>query len=57
MRRFPDRWVRRSTEQLRIHRPDGRVVPGEVIVGEVVDPDPFTKNDPYGYGTDRDQLR
>ncbi|MFC1416068.1 FxsA family protein [Streptacidiphilus cavernicola] len=61
LRRFPERWVRRSTERLRIHRPDGKVVPGEVIVGEVVDPDPFAKkarrnpNDPYGYG-DRDQL-
>ncbi len=53
LRRFPERWVRRSTEQFRIHRPDGRVVPGEVV-----DPDPFTKKssrDPYGYG-DRDQL-
>ena len=56
LRRFPERWVRRSTEQFRIHRPDGRVVPGEVV-----DPDPFAKKDkkdPYGYGTgDRDQLR
>ncbi len=64
LRRFPERWVRRSTEQFRIRRPGGPVVPGEVIVGEVVDPDPFAKknpsepfdkNDPYGYGT-RDQL-
>jgi UPF0716 protein FxsA len=55
LRRVPERWLRRSTEQFRIHRPDGRVVPGEVIVGEVVDPDPFAKKDPYGYG-DRDQL-
>lgn len=69
LRRIPARWLRRSggplgdayrlQEQLRIHRPDGKVVPGEVIVGEVVDPvDPFAKkNDPYGYGTNRDQLR
>ncbi|MFC1411461.1 FxsA family protein [Streptacidiphilus sp. N1-12] len=51
LRRFPERWVRRSTEQFRIHRPDGKVVPGEVV-----EPDGFTKNDPYGYNTDRDQL-
>jgi UPF0716 protein FxsA len=69
LRRVPERWVRRSTERFRpgasrSPRPDGRVVPGEVIVGEVVDPDPFTKKDgfskkdPYGYGTrDRDELR
>lgn len=64
LRRVPERWLRRSVtplgdayrmqEQLRIHRPDGKVVPGEVIVGEVVEPavDPFAKkDDPYGYGT------
>ncbi|MCZ4120408.1 FxsA family membrane protein [Streptomyces sp. H39-S7] len=26
-------------EQVRIHRPDGKVIPGEVIQGEVVDPE------------------
>jgi UPF0716 protein FxsA len=41
----------RMQEQLRIHRPDGKVVPGEVIVGEVVDPEPK----PYDYGR-RDQI-
>jgi UPF0716 protein FxsA len=56
LRRMPERWLRRSTEQFRIHRPDGRVVPGEVIVGEVVDPDPFAKKQPYDYGRDPDQL-
>jgi UPF0716 protein FxsA len=40
----------RMQEQMRIHRPDGKVVPGEVIVGEVVDPE-----QPYDYGR-RDQL-
>jgi UPF0716 protein FxsA len=70
LRRVPERWLRRAgtplgdafllQEQLRIHRPDGKVVPGEVIVGEVVDPaeDPLRKrNDPYGYGGGRDQLK
>lgn len=69
LRRVPERWLRRAgtplgdafllQEQLRIHRPDGKVVPGEVIVGEVVDPaeDPLRKrDDPYGYGGSRDQL-
>lgn len=47
LRQLPGRLLRRGggpladayrmQEQLRIHRPDGRVVPGEVIVGEVVD--------------------
>lgn len=70
LRRVPERWLRRAgtplgdafllQEQLRIHRPDGKVVPGEVIVGEVVDPDqdPLRKHDdPYGYGGGRDQLK
>jgi UPF0716 protein FxsA len=69
LRRVPERWLRRAgnplgdafllQEQLRIHRPDGKVVPGEVIVGEVVDPaeDPLRKrDDPHGYGGSRDQL-
>lgn len=56
LRRAPERWLRRSTEQFRIHRPDGKVVPGEVVVGEVVDPDPFAKKQPYDYGRDPDQL-
>jgi UPF0716 protein FxsA len=69
LRRVPERWLRRAgtplgdafllQEQLRIHRPDGKVVPGEVIVGEVVDPaeDPLRKrDDPYGYGGGRDRL-
>lgn len=75
LRRIPERWLRRSgnplgnafllQEQLRMHRPDGKVVPGEVIVGEVVDPpqasDPFRENPPHrsgnpphGSGGDRD---
>ncbi|MEY9963982.1 UPF0716 protein FxsA [Streptacidiphilus sp. MAP12-16] len=72
LRRIPERLLRRSgplgdayrlQEQLRIHRPDGKVVPGEVIVGEVVDPpsqergQEHTPEDPYGYGGGRDQLR
>ena len=54
LRRVPERWVRRSTEQFRIHRPDGKVVPGEVITGDVVN-----RDDPYGYNStgDRDELR
>lgn len=69
LRRVPERWLRRAgtplgdafllQEQLRIHRPDGKVVPGEVIVGEVVDPaeDPLRKrDDPYGYGGGPDRL-
>ncbi len=66
LRRIPDRFIRRSAgpiadayrlqEQLRIHRPDGKVVPGEVIVGEVVDQDgPSRAQQPYDYGR-RDQL-
>ncbi|MBC3841822.1 FxsA family protein [Streptacidiphilus sp. 4-A2] len=35
----------RMQEQLRIHRPDGKVVPGEVIVGEVVDEQPRRPSD------------
>ncbi|MDJ0345577.1 FxsA family membrane protein [Streptomyces sp. H10-C2] len=31
--------ARVANEQIRIHRPDGKVIPGEVIQGEVVDPD------------------
>lgn len=31
--------ARVANEQVRIHRPDGRVIPGEVIQGEVVDPE------------------
>ncbi|WP_370145878.1 FxsA family protein [Streptacidiphilus sp. EB129] len=57
LRRVPVRLLSRSggplgdayrlQEQLRIHRPDG-----QVIVGEVVDPQPKpgTPDDPYGYG-------
>ena len=67
LRRLPARLLRRSggpigdayriQEQLRIHRPDGKVVPGEVIVGEVVDPEPGPSDggQPYDYGR-RDQL-
>jgi UPF0716 protein FxsA len=67
LRRLPARLLRRSggpigdayriQEQLRIHRPDGKVVPGEVIVGEVVDPQQPRPEDsqPYDYGR-RDQL-
>jgi UPF0716 protein FxsA len=64
LRRVPERWLRRPgtplgdafrlQEQLRIHRPDGKVVQGEVV-----DPaeDPLRKrDDPYGYGGSRDQL-
>jgi UPF0716 protein FxsA len=64
LRRVPERWLRRAgtplgdafrlQEQLRIHRPDGKVVQGEVV-----DPveDPLRKrDDPYGYGGSRDQL-
>ncbi|MEU3459013.1 FxsA family membrane protein [Streptomyces sp. NPDC006733] len=31
--------ARVANEQIRIHRPDGKVIPGEVIQGEVVDPE------------------
>lgn len=71
LRRLPGRLLRRGggpiadayrlQEQLRIHRPDGKVVPGEVIVGEVVDehpgkpkPNPSAPAHPYDYGR-RDQ--
>ncbi len=66
LRQLPGRLLRRGggpladayrmQEQLRIHRPDGRVVPGEVIVGEVVDqhpgdkPKPPAPGAPYDYG-------
>ena len=62
LRRIPGRLLRRGggpiadayrmQEQLRIHRPDGKVVPGEVIVGEVVD----EHQQPYDYGR-RDQKK
>ncbi|QMU80181.1 FxsA family protein [Streptacidiphilus sp. PB12-B1b] len=60
LRRLPARLLRRSggpigdayrlQEQLRMHRPDGRVVPGEVIVGEVVEPGQAGDARPYDYG-------
>jgi len=71
LRRVPARLLRRGSgpiaeayrlqEQLRIHRPDGKVVPGEVIVGEVVDDHPAERTgphhaEPYDYGR-RDDRR
>jgi UPF0716 protein FxsA len=65
LRRVPARLLRRGggpiadayrmQEQLRIHRPDGKVVPGEVIVGEVVDEQPPKHPQPYDYGRGGDQ--
>jgi UPF0716 protein FxsA len=67
LRRVPARLLRRSgnplgdayrlQEQLRIHRPDGKVVPGEVVDRDRDRPGSGTADgdDPYGYGR-RDQL-
>ena len=65
LRRLPERWLRRPgtplgdafrlQEQLRIHRPDGKVVQGEVVDPPAEDP-LRKRDDPYGYGGSRDQL-
>ncbi|MGR7001994.1 FxsA family protein [Yinghuangia aomiensis] len=42
--------ARQAQEQMRMHRPDGKVVSGEVVHGDVVDPDGTPRRDPGSHG-------
>ncbi|GAA4974384.1 FxsA family protein [Yinghuangia aomiensis] len=42
--------ARQAQEQMRMHRPDGKVVSGEVVHGDIVDPDGTPRRDPGHHG-------